>query len=1418
MADGKKTYSLVVNGIAETIDAVKSLNQQLDTLEQKITALSQKTVNVSTGGSTTKTSELSQQDKLEKQILQNEEKMATMRTEEYKALLMQKEAIKEINTEMKANVASENLVGKQYENTMQGLKAQLRDLKAAMQTEDIGSEAFKKMSQEAGVLTQKLKDIEASYGTFSRNVGNYKSAFDDVKKITVTIAGSTREFDNLRQASAELKKELQGLEFNGKGNTKMADDLRKSIQRLESAMSDAKAATYGLDKAMDMMSSFTSMASIGQGLQGFFGVDSSEIQKSMQKLLALQNVMKGIQTLQKQITTGEGVGKYFGALNSSIDAGSKKLLAYNRLLLGTGKAAKIAATGIKVLSGALKMIGVGLAIAAVNELITGISDWIKELKAASAEEKATSAATEASAEAYAKARAELDIYNKKIETFNGTIKEEKELVDELNKKYGSVMGTYQTLAEWKQVLIEKSGDYIKQMQAEAEASAYMKLYEESLVAQLKLQKEIDEGGFKAATYRRMYNKSLEESQVYLDKVTEALKRQQMALAGAENSFGVFARNIRQNIMDMWNDTKARLSGNTSGNTITRAASDSRVKAEEKIQELTLRLMRDGIRKKLIELDNERRKTLEKTKGTAEQKLEIERLYTELSLRELRNYVDSVEKEYNELKKNIENTWGDIVLNDSQQQLTELQDKYEKAERVVRIEPEIVSAEDYNKIISNYLSSFNNDEMEYILKFSDEEKEGWERRLEFASKLMDYEYRINEIQEAIKEANKKVDINFDFNQIPDNTIDKMIYREQENYRLILNSLWDEFGKIGVEYQNAVEELFKGVDDGIVDRYRRNVSAMTEYLKNDLEKEIAFIKAFHSDQQKDLESSLNYRIETYNDFSDMILNVQDNLLSKMNKERKFAAEQAQIIADKEAEAEYQATKKGLEERISGITEARKTIEELGSGATNSQLREYERLYKQLQNIQETSGNTLLAAEGVMNEKKKQNAKQYSLDILKIEGELADKRASLHEKYYEDEISAYNDFITKFNNIAGRQPVKNDWGIINISQTRKNYDEILDASTKLFGQVKNEKEKLIKDFENGLITPEAYQITMKRFNELENDTGNVINDIKERIEELPEEWWKYINEWIQVVGQTMSNIMSSLSEITSNGYDEQIDAQEEYVKKYEDLAKKQEQIAQQHADKINNIESELANARGDRRQHLIDSLNAEIEAQREAVKEQEAAEKRKEEAEHKAAWLEYDQAMARKKMDEAQAALNAAMAISMAAVNHWPIPAVPMMALAAAVGAAQLAAVSSQYIPKPKFEKGGILSGPSHKNGGIPVGNTGIEVEGKEYVIRKKSTEKNVPVLDFINKSERKLTLDDFIDFYSTAPKRTLKSIRNKYADGGILPSPNIDISDLQDRTLVVRDDTPVVVEVKEILDKANSIRKVEALAGLVNKNNI
>ena len=219
--------------------------------------------------------------------------------------------------------------------------------------------------------------------------------------------------------------------------------------------------------------------------------------------------------------------------------------------------------------------------------------------------------------------------------------------------------------------------------------------------------------------------------------------------------------------------------------------------------------------------------------------------------------------------------------------------------------------------------------------------------------------------------------------------------------------------------------------------------------------------------------------------------------------------------------------------------------------------------------------------------------------------------------------------------------------------------------------------------------------------------------------------------------------------------------------------------------------------------------MQAQRESLAEQKRIEKEQEKLDAKKKKLEDDNNKRKKSQAIITAIINAALAISNAAVNNWPIPAIPMIAAATAVGAAQIAAVKAA-----KYADGGVLQGKSHRQGGIKVLGGSAEVEGGEYITNKRTTAKNVDLLDYINSKKKRVDLSDLIEFYADKPK-SIRNISKKYfADGGQLPSLRNDIN-INDRILTAMEqynERPIYVEVTEIMNKADDVRRVQTLAGL------
>jgi hypothetical protein len=259
------------------------------------------------------------------------------------------------------------------------------------------------------------------------------------------------------------------------------------------------------------------------------------------------------------------------------------------------------------------------------------------------------------------------------------------------------------------------------------------------------------------------------------------------------------------------------------------------------------------------------------------------------------------------------------------------------------------------------------------------------------------------------------------------------------------------------------------------------------------------------------------------------------------------------------------------------------------------------------------------------------------------------------------------------------------------------------------------------------------------------------------------------------------------------------------------KNEEILERHKNNVDSIESELQTARGARREHLIDQLNAEVIAERRA-----AAEKKKIEKEQEALKKKQDDLVKKRQQAQYQRELTSILVSgALATINAYATK--PFVPVGLAMGSLSLGIVAAQYaIAKanpPKFANGGLLEGKSHAQGGIKAG--GVELEGNEYVVNKHTTMQNLDLLEYINANRRKLNISDLIDFYSgDRPRKAIQGVRNKFADGGQIPTLRTDIDVNASLREAFREyaSTPTVVQVVDIVDKTKQYNNVRVLAGL------
>ena len=161
--------------------------------------------------------------------------------------------------------------------------------------------------------------------------------------------------------------------------------------------------------------------------------------------------------------------------------------------------------------------------------------------------------------------------------------------------------------------------------------------------------------------------------------------------------------------------------------------------------------------------------------------------------------------------------------------------------------------------------------------------------------------------------------------------------------------------------------------------------------------------------------------------------------------------------------------------------------------------------------------------------------------------------------------------------------------------------------------------------------------------------------------------------------------------------------------------------------------------RAKQLIANIDAEKTAKQTLEDEEKRLLEQKEEQKKTIAEKEKKQKKIELGQSMVKATANTAESVTKMLGLIWPLNLV-MAAIVGGMGSAQIGIIGRQMA---KLKDGGILNGPSHANGGMPILGSDIEVEGVEYVVNKTSTANNRALLDFINSSTSTVTAGDLVN---------------------------------------------------------------------------
>ena len=1409
-----KTFTIEINGIEQSVNAVDNLIDRLNDLENRLESISNDGIDVS---------EL----KSNLQSIRNELENATDGWEDFSDKIG--DAANEVSKLERyvKDIKFDNNDISNYNKQVENLSDNIEDI------------SNKKINLNISNLEKATKEAKE----FSKAIKEASNTELDTK-ININLDEVTLQFDDVDQAIGVLEDKLNQLAASGKQDTKMFADITSEVSRLKNAINSVDEAvtnvsTGGLNQLVGGLSGLTSLASIGEGINQLFGLDNGTIDEAIQKFAALSLILQGLTEVQKQLQTQttltSKVFNIFIASNNAVwswvDKGVKSIpllgSAYDKL----GKS----------VSNAINYWRNNDAIYRYNEALElqkkNIADtskeyglYIKDIKASYKDILSTNAKSLLDIGDTSEARKELTEFYKDIEDLDSV-----EALEDLYKMFDNIDNKVKDLDSTKELKkvkeeLESFGIIMGSMPKK------MNLLQRSTVVAVNGIKALAVA-FKALASSTVVLLVLQVALEAVGKLLEKIGKLWTAFAG--DSSLVNALDTAQASIDNTNSSLEKYIDNLEHLAELNVISNQ-TKLNETINEYSKAL--DNAINNLQKLNSIQGKSLADNLNVTGFKIDW--------LGESKN-IDEFTEKFNNLAIAVQNKskWYEFGKNEKafgQAQIKVIEDiiyrinnlDLSKGSKELEDFIKLLDTDIYATSLANIDKLFPEDETAKVLKLN-------------IDQIRQYYSEIQKLQKQQEIEAIKVQDSITSNNIA--SIKDRMAREraefERGYELELRDAADnEELKLSItaKYHTQRIQLLKRQQQeiqGIQNQISSNeIAALSEGLDKNL-------KQIELSRQQEIQNAIN---------SEILVNEQIEAINKkynkqiLDTKREFYNNRLRLLnqfANENRQIQQQIAQLEAEIATSRVTNRQADrIEELGF--TDESLDNIRRYYDKIRDIQIEEANKLSKINvekiefqvdiDIENEKQRNRDRLISLEDSLRQGLITkeeydreiqkemdnhyllletitrngeqkildiQKQTDAEAKNYaataiNERINALNE---AYSNVEDNGIKTTNIGIVDFAGSKKELTNAKKEYQKIFNEIAIERDNLQKQFDKKEITFNDFRQAKKELDSLEKSVSESIKDVNLDLNELVsitvQSITQYVGQYIGILG----GLWSTYNDIQMQRIEEEQARLDEEYDMLEDAYRKQEDLTKGHMDKLKDIEDELKTSRGDRRAHLVEQLNAERQALIASLQEEQKIDKEKEANAKKQDALEKKRREQEKKNSIVQATINTFTAVTNAlAVPPWFVG-LALSAVALAMGMAQVSNIKKQ-----KYAKGGILVGKSHNAGGIPVGMTGIEVEGGEYVINKRSTQKNMPLIDYINKSNKAITREDLNRFYDSGKQNVKMTTGSKFANGGVLPNLQLPSEDTR---IVIEDDRPIVAQIVDIVNSANNYRQIQIMSGLV-----
>lgn len=376
---------------------------------------------------------------------------------------------------------------KSISNTIK-FKESIEDIMVAMQKESgqtkkeidkAVNEMLKSKSKITGFLNGLKEQIKKStdkteFNALSNQIKITENALAELSSETVKNENVNK---SAKARLREMRNELLAMEDAGQDDTEMFRKLTIESAKLTDQIGDQSekirvlsSDTYKLDAGVDVVKQMANTWQLAEGALALFGVENEDVQKSIQKLVAIQAVANGLQEISTFVT-GQSAGMV------ALKSGYNKTLALTEEAVALATGASTVAT--KAFSKALITTGIGAFIVALGYLVANWQEVTDAISGTNDITRTYADSTKTVQQNLSEFIASQKEMTKTVELAKKGFGDKKEVLKEYNEKFGETIGYARNLNEAEEQLNKNTPLYLKVIRLRTQAQEFYKIAAEN---------------------------------------------------------------------------------------------------------------------------------------------------------------------------------------------------------------------------------------------------------------------------------------------------------------------------------------------------------------------------------------------------------------------------------------------------------------------------------------------------------------------------------------------------------------------------------------------------------------------------------------------------------------------------------------------------------------------------------------------------------------------------------------------------------------------------------------------------------------------------------------------------------------------------------------------------------------------------